>query len=49
LSPLGKISAFPITRRALLQLFRVEYSNVSVLPTARFTAAVSFVHPKRWV
>src|SRR4029077_7011047 len=27
LSPLGKISAFPITRRALLQLCRVEYSN----------------------
>src|SRR5207253_10477048 len=27
LSPLGKISALPITRRALVQLLRVEYSN----------------------
>src|SRR6516165_3818637 len=27
LSPLGKISALPMTRRSLLQVFRVEYSN----------------------
>src|ERR1700737_2516825 len=27
LSPLGKIAALPMTRRALLQVFRVEYSN----------------------
>ena len=27
ITPLGKISAFPITRRFLLQLVSVEYSN----------------------